>query len=58
MPIPVSINGAIKVVDVGPEGTTIAIEKGSHIIIDPEMKELRYLLITGECEENLAKRNR
>jgi len=58
MPIPVSINGEINVIDVPAGGASIAIPRGARVIVDPEMKVLRKLPIIGSCEENLAKRAR
>ncbi|GAB3002966.1 M1 family aminopeptidase [Psychrosphaera aestuarii] len=56
MPIPVSINGQINVIDVPAGGASMAIPRNARIIVDPEMKVLRKLPIIGSCEENLAKR--
>ncbi|MDA8622361.1 M1 family metallopeptidase [Psychrosphaera sp.] len=56
MPIPVSINGEINVIDVPTGGASIEIPPGARVIVDPEMKVLRKLPIIGSCEENLAKR--
>jgi hypothetical protein len=35
----------------------LEVNKKDHIIIDPQMKVLRYLPIIGLCEENQAKRD-
>lgn len=55
MPVPVSINGELMVYQ--PENGKISIHLGAKdkVIIDPDMKVLRYLPIIGLCEENKAK---
>lgn len=55
MPVPLSINGRIQSVDMSNGHTTIAIQKGDHIIVDPNMDIFRYLPIIGKCEENQQK---
>ena len=57
MPITVQINGESTLYQVENNQITIDIKPQDHIIIDPEMKVLRYLPIIGFCEENQAARN-
>lgn len=52
MPVPVSINGEVKVYQLGAEGVSINVSPQDKVIIDPKMKVLRYLPIIGKCEEN------
>lgn len=58
MPIPVSIDGKLQIVNVTAQGVKLNIGANSHVVIDPQMKVLRQLPIIGNCEENLAKRKR
>jgi aminopeptidase N len=58
MPIPISINGDLQVYPLENGTLTLDIEASDNVIIDPEMKVLRYLPIIGLCEENLEKRKK
>ena len=51
MPVPVSIDGELTVVDVSSETGTIAVSERSRVIVDPESSILRDLKITGNCAE-------
>lgn len=57
MPITISINGKRAVYTTIDGQITLDVNKQDHVIIDPQMKVLRYLPIIGLCEENQAKRN-
>lgn len=56
MPIPVSINGNKRVYTPEKNAITIVVSPNDHVVIDPNMKVLRYIPIIGFCEENQAKR--
>jgi aminopeptidase N len=55
MPVPISINGELKIVELTTQGSTVSFENKSHVLIDPNMRVLRQLPIIGGCEENLEK---
>lgn len=56
MPITISINGKTAIYTTVDDQITLDINPQDHVIIDPQMKVLRYLPIIGLCEENQAKR--
>jgi aminopeptidase N len=56
MPISISINGDMAIYTTIDNQIILDIKQQDHIIIDPQMKVLRYLPIIGLCEENRAKR--
>jgi aminopeptidase N len=58
MPVPISINGELRVYPLENGTLTLDVEPTDKVIIDPEMKILRYLPIIGLCEENLEKRKK
>ncbi|HEY8570682.1 M1 family metallopeptidase [Microbulbifer sp.] len=58
MPVPVSVNGHLKVYQPVNGKITVAASENDHVVIDPEMKVLRYLPIIGQCEENTEKRKK
>ncbi|WP_160152528.1 M1 family metallopeptidase [Microbulbifer sp. ALW1] len=58
MPVPVSVNGELQVYEPIDGIITIAASADDHVVIDPEMKVLRYLPIIGQCEENTEKRKK
>ena len=57
MPVPVSIDDQLIMVDMASGIGEIAIERGTKFTIDPEMKILRYLPMIGLCKENQQKRD-
>jgi aminopeptidase N len=57
MPITISINVKSTIYTTIDDQITLEVNKKDHIIIDPQMKVLRYLPIIGLCEENQAKRD-
>ncbi|MFT5838451.1 MAG: aminopeptidase N [Flavobacteriales bacterium] len=56
MPISISINGDMAIYTTIDNQIILDIKQQDHIIIDPQMKVLRYLPIIGLCEENRANR--
>ncbi|GAC20379.1 M1 family metallopeptidase [Paraglaciecola arctica] len=58
MPIPISINGKTAIYTTIDDQITLDVDQQDHVIIDPQMKVLRYLPIIGLCEENQAKRDK
>lgn len=58
MPIPVSVNGEIRVIKVPVGGVTFDIPENAKILVDPQMKVLQQLPMIGLCEENLDSRKR
>ena len=58
MPITVSINGKSAIYTTVNDQITLDVKQQDHIIIDPQMKVLRYLPIIGLCEENQASRDK
>ncbi|MCK7596217.1 M1 family metallopeptidase [Microbulbifer sp. CAU 1566] len=58
MPVPVSVNGQLQVYQPVDGTITIAASADDHVVIDPEMKVLRYLPIIGLCDENTEKRKK
>jgi len=58
MPITISINGKSAIYTTIDDQITLEVNKEDHIIIDPQMKVLRYLPIIGLCEENQANRDK
>ena len=58
MPITISINGKSAIYTTIGDQITLNINKQDHVIIDPQMKVLRYLPIIGLCAENQAKRDK
>lgn len=58
MPIPISINGEIQIYSIDNGKLSVHIQPTDKVIVDPEMKVLRYLPIIGLCEENLEKRKK
>jgi hypothetical protein len=52
MPVDVSVDGEVTVVDVSSEaGGTLAVHDAARLIIDPQSKMLRDLPIIGDCAE-------
>jgi aminopeptidase N len=58
MPIIISINGENAIYTTTDNQITLDVDQKDHIIIDPQMKVLRYLPIIGLCEENQANRDK
>jgi hypothetical protein len=58
MPITISINGKSAVYTIIDGQITLDVNQKDHIIIDPQMKVLRYLPIIGLCEENQVNRDK
>jgi aminopeptidase N len=58
MPITISINGRSAVYTIIDGQITLDVNQKDHIIIDPQMKVLRYLPIIGLCEENQVNRDK
>jgi aminopeptidase N len=58
MPVPISVNGNIEVYPTKNGEITLNLRVDDKVIVDPEMKVLRYLPIIGLCEENLEKRKK
>jgi aminopeptidase N len=56
MPIPVAINGKTRIYTALDGQIIIPVKTEDKVMIDPQMKVLRYLPIIGLCEENQAKR--
>ena len=57
MPVTITINGKSNIYTMIDDQITLDINQQDHVIIDPNMKVLRYLPIIGLCEENQAKRD-
>jgi len=51
MPVSVSVDGEITVVEVSTEAGTLAVHDAARVIIDPDSKILRDLPIIGDCSE-------
>ncbi|EED30449.1 peptidase M1 family protein [gamma proteobacterium NOR5-3] len=51
MPVDVSIDGEVQVVDLSAGPQSIAVPKGARVLIDPDSKILRSLPIIGDCSE-------
>lgn len=58
MPIPVSVNGKTRIYTSLDGQITVPLQAGDKVMIDPQMKVLRYLPIIGLCEENQATREK
>jgi aminopeptidase N len=58
MPITILINGKAATYTTIDDQITLNVSQQDHIVIDPQMKVLRYLPIIGLCEENQAKRDK
>jgi len=58
MPITISINGESVIYTTVNDQITLDVSQQDHVIIDPQMKVLRYLPIIGLCEENQALRDK
>jgi aminopeptidase N len=58
MPITISINGKSALYTTIDDQIILDVSQQDHIIIDPQMKVLRYLPIIGLCEENQALRDK
>lgn len=58
MPITIAINGKSIIYTTKNDQITLDVSQEDHIIIDPQMKVLRYLPIIGLCEENQIKRDK
>ncbi|MEP1447024.1 MAG: M1 family metallopeptidase [Paraglaciecola sp.] len=56
MPITLSINGKTAIYTTKNDQITVSVGPNDQVIIDPEMKVLRYIPIIGLCEENQEKR--
>lgn len=54
MPVEVSVDGDIEVVQVGAEGGTLEVGRAARIVLDPNSKILRDLPIIGDCAEQSA----
>jgi aminopeptidase N len=51
MPVSVSVDGEITVVEISNEAGTLAVHDAARVIIDPDSKILRDLPIIGDCSE-------
>ena len=51
MPVSVSVDGEVTVVEVSSEARSLAVHDAARVIIDPDSKILRDLAITGDCSE-------
>ncbi|MDA8962431.1 M1 family metallopeptidase [Congregibacter sp.] len=51
MPVDVSINGKLQVMDLSSGPQSIEVPKGARVLIDPDSKILRSLPIIGDCSE-------
>jgi aminopeptidase N len=51
MPVPVSVDGEIKTIEMKGNKGTLDVTAGVHVIIDPAMNVLRRLPIIGPCEK-------
>lgn len=58
MPITILINGKAAIYTTIDDQITLNVSQQDHVVIDPQMKVLRYLPIIGLCEENQAKRDK
>lgn len=58
MPVPVSINGVVQLVDMSSGSAQLTIADSDHLQIDPQMKVLRKLNLIGDCKENTEKRKK
>jgi aminopeptidase N len=58
MPITISINGNSAIYTTIDDQIILDIRQQDRVIIDPQMKVLRYLPIIGLCEENQANRDK
>jgi aminopeptidase N len=58
MPITISINGKSTIYTMLDDQVTLDVNQQDHLIVDPQMKVLRYLPIIGLCEENQANRDK
>ena len=54
MPITISINGKSNIYTTVDDQITLHVTEQDHVIIEPQIKVLRYLPIIGLCEENQA----
>lgn len=52
MPVPISINGIEKIYQMDKEELRITLKEGDHVVIDPNMKVLRYLPIIDKCKND------
>jgi len=51
MPVPISINGIEKIYQMDKGELRITLKEGDHVVIDPNMKVLRYLPIIDKCKK-------
>jgi aminopeptidase N len=51
MPVDISIDGDVQVVDLSAGPQSIAVPKSARVLIDPDSKILRSLPIIGDCSE-------
>jgi len=51
MPVDVSVDGEVTVVEIFGEATSLAVHDAARLVIDPESKILRDLGIIGDCAE-------
>lgn len=51
MPVTISVDGELTVVDISSEGGTLPVHDTARLIIDPDSKILRDLGIIGDCAE-------
>jgi aminopeptidase N len=58
MPVSISVNGKTSVYTTVDDKISLQVGLQDQVLIDPEMKVLRYLPIIGLCEENQAKRDK
>jgi aminopeptidase N len=58
MPITISINGKRAIYSTINNQIILDVDQQDHVIVDPQMKVLRYLPIIGLCEENQAARDK
>lgn len=52
MPVPISINGIEKIYQMDKGELRITLKEGDHVVIDPNMKVLRYLPIIDKCKND------
>ena len=52
MPVPISINGIEKIYQMDKGELRITLKEADHVVIDPNMKVLRYLPIIDKCKND------
>jgi aminopeptidase N len=58
MPVPISVNGKLSIYTTLNGQISLNVSLQDKVLIDPQMKVLKYLPIIGLCAENQAKRER